>query len=179
MIRRFARPYAQALLKTAGDLDRAVATRDELRAFAAALAEVHALERMAANPAVPLDVKQRVVDQVASRTGAGDLARRFLGLLTRNYRLHHLPAILEAIDEALNRRLGIAVARVTTAQPIDEAERRRLQETLERIAGRKVDLKLDVDPALLAGFVAHMDSSLYDASLAGQLERMAEQLAGA
>lgn len=179
MIRRFARPYAQALLKIAGDTDRAVATRDELRAFAAALAEVPALERMATNPAVPIEVKERVIEQVASRTGAGDLARRFLGLLTRNYRLHQLAVVLEAIDETLNRRLGIAVARVTTAQAIDEAERQRLLATLERIAGRKVDLKLEVDRRLLAGFVAHIDSYLYDASLAGQLDRMAEQLAGA
>jgi F0F1-type ATP synthase delta subunit len=44
---------------------------------------------------------------------------------------------------------------------------------------RDVDLKLAVDPALIAGFRARVGSTLYDASLAGQLDRLTTRLADA
>lgn len=179
MIRRFARPYAQALLRTAGSLEATVAVRDELAAFRRAMEEVPGIARMAANPAVPSEVKERVVEQVAEAVGASPLARRFLALLLRNYRLGQLPAVVDTLEDLLNRRLGIAIAEVTTAEALSEAERNELEKTLERLLDRDVELKLAVDPALMAGFVARVGSDLYDASLRGQLHRLASRMAEA
>ena len=42
-----------------------------------------------------------------------------------------------------------------------------------------MDLKVAVDPALIAGFKARVGSTLYDASLSGQLDRLAGRLTDA
>jgi F-type H+-transporting ATPase subunit delta len=68
---------------------------------------------------------------------------------------------------------------VTSAQPLDEAERERLRDALAKILDRRVEIKLAVDPALIAGFRARVGSTLYDASLQGQLDRLASRLAEA
>lgn len=179
MIRRFARPYAQALLKVAGGTDEAVAVRDQLRGLRDAMVAVPALAKMAANPAIPMAEKHRVLDRVGERLGLGDLAFRFVFLLLSNYRLQHLPAVVETLEAELNRRLGVATAEVTTAQPLDEAERSTLAAALGKILDRRVEMKLAVDPALIAGFRARVGSTLYDASLQGQLDRLASRLAEA
>ncbi|MGD2114189.1 MAG: ATP synthase F1 subunit delta [Acidobacteriota bacterium] len=179
MIRRFARPYAQALVKVAGSLDEARELRDQVRAFRDAMDAVPGIARMAANPAVPMERKRDVIHQIAGRLGVGALGERFLLLLLDNYRLQHLPAVLEALDLEVNRRLGVATAEVTTAQPIADDEAERLRSVLAKLLDRSVELQLSVEPELLAGFRARVGSTLYDASLSGQLDRLAERLAEA
>jgi F-type H+-transporting ATPase subunit delta len=179
VIRRFARPYAHALLKVAGSTEQGVVVRDQLRALRDAMAAVPGIARMAANPAVPVPEKRRIVRRIGERLGAGDLAFRFVDLLLSNYRLQHLPAVLEALEAELDRRLGVATAQVTTAHPLDAEETERLRQTLGGMLDRRVDLELEVDPGLIAGFRARVGSTLYDASLKGQLDRLAERLAEA
>ena len=73
----------------------------------------------------------------------------------------------------------MARAAVTTAQPLDTAEADRLRAVLGKALDRKVELQLDVDETLIAGFTARVGSILYDASLQGQLDRLAQKLADA
>jgi len=179
MIRRFARPYAQAVLASAASLDEAQTIRDQLRLVRDAMAAVPGIAKMAANPAVPMDAKRSVVRNVAAYLGVKGLGERLVLLLLENYRLQHLPMVLEAIESEVNRRLGVATAEVTTAQPIEDDEAARLRDVLGRMLDREVDVQLAVDPDLIAGFRARVGSTLYDASLRGQLDRLAQRLADA
>ncbi len=179
MIRRFARPYAQALIKVAGSLDEVQELRDQLRGFRDAMDAVPGIARMAANPSVPMDHKRHIVREIGGRIGLDDLAERFVLLLLDNYRLQRLPAVLEALEAEVNRRLGVATAEVTTAQPIGDQDAERLSAVLAKKLDQRVEVKLSVDPDLIAGFRARVGSTLYDASLRGQLDRLAERLAEA
>jgi F-type H+-transporting ATPase subunit delta len=176
VIQRFARPYAEALLKVAGTTAEAAAVRDQLRTLRDAMAEVPGIGKMAANPAVPMDDKRRIMQEIGGLLGFGELALRFVFLLLSHYRLHHLPAVVEALEREVNRRLGVATAEVTTAQPLESEDAEHLRAALARRLDSEVDLKLAVDPALIAGFKARVGSTLYDASLRGQLDRLASRL---
>ena len=177
-MRSFARPYARAALAVAGSTEAGVAVRDELAAFAAALRDSRELAGAFTNPAVPLDVKGRVLDQVAERMGLGTLTGRLLHALATRHRLGRLDEVVAALTERLNQRLGVAVAEVTTAEALGEEERRDLQRVLEGRTGKKLEMRLTVEPALLAGFVARVGSQRFDGSLRGQLERLGKELAG-
>jgi F-type H+-transporting ATPase subunit delta len=176
MIYRYARPYAQALMGAAGSLEAAQATRDELAAFAEGMRAVPRLARMASNPGVPPATKRAVVDEIADMLSVGDLTRRLLRLLLDNYRLVHLPAILEAIDELLDRAHGVVSATVTAAEELDADQQARLQGALERLSGAEVRLEAQVDPSLIGGFVARFGSYRYDASVRGQLATLESRL---
>lgn len=177
MILPFARPYAQALLKQAGSNDEAQAVRSDLANFAEAMAKVPGIAEMAANPAVPMETKKSVTADISDQLGLGKMARNFVDLLLGNYRLAYLPEILETIDELLNRRLGRAVAEVTSAHPLDEGQRESLKKVLEQKFGKSIELRLEVDPELLGGFVALVGSDRYDVSLRGQLNRLNSNMA--
>lgn len=179
MSSRLARSYAKAVLGAVRSNEAGLALRDELRRFVGATSGIPAFARAMASPTVPLAAKEKVVREIADRLTLGAVTRRFIDLLLRNYRMGQLPVVLEAVEDLLNHRLGIAVAKVTTAAPLVDAERTALLATLERMTGRKVELAAAVDPKLLGGFVARIDSTLYDASLRGQLDRLAGRLAGA
>jgi F-type H+-transporting ATPase subunit delta len=84
--------------------------------------------------------------------------------------------VVAALTDELNRRQGIAVAEVATAEPLADDERAALQRVLEGKVGKKLQLRTRVEPALIAGFVAQVDSQLFDGSLRGQLDRLAKEL---
>lgn len=176
-MRRFVRPYVQALMATAENVDQAVAVRDELASVQRLMSEVPALGKMAAHPGVPMTEKERTLEVVALHLGLQPVTRRFLGSLLRRYRLARLGDIVDGITELLNRELGVAVARVASAGALSEQEQDELRRALEAKLEKRVELRLEVDAELLAGFVVQVESQRWDASLKGQLERLTHELA--
>lgn len=177
MSRRFARPYAKALLGTAGTTERAVEAREELERFVEAARRVPEILKMASNPAVPRRVKESVLQEICSQLEIGPLTGSLIELLSRNYRLAHTSDVLDVLDQMLDRRLGVVRADVTAAHPLSDRQEQRLRAVLEAMLERQVKLKVDLDPRLLAGFVARIGSQRYDASLDGQIERLADTMA--
>lgn len=178
-MRRIARPYAQALLAVAGSLDEAAKVRDQLAAVAATLHAAHDLRTFFANPALSVEQKQRVLGQVLDRLAVGPLARRLLQALLSRHRLGQLDDVVAGVAEAIQQRQGVAVAEVRTAEPLGEDERAQLRRVLEGQVGKRLEMRESVDPDLIAGFVAQVESQLFDGSLRGQLDRLAKELAGA
>jgi F-type H+-transporting ATPase subunit delta len=178
MSRRFSTPYAKALVDAAGTTERAVTVRAELERFVEAARSFPEIKRMASNPGVPRRVKEDVLRQLCERLEIGPLTRSLLDLLMKNYRLTQVDAVLDAVDRILDRRLGVVRAQVRTAHALTGDQESRLRAVLERMLEKKVKLELDLEPRLLAGFVARIGSRRYDASLNGQIDRLAATLAG-
>lgn len=174
---RLARPYANALLGAAGSLDEAGRIRDELAAFRQMTQEVPALGRMAVNPAVPPEVKEKVLDSISNQAGFAPMTRRFLQALLTRHRLGRLDEILDGVTELLNEKRGIVVAKVQSAEALSDEAQQRLASVLEAKLGKQVELEAAVDESLLAGFVVRIGSNYYDASVKGQLDRLTADLA--
>lgn len=178
MTARYARPYADALLgSVAPDFDAARWTAP-MRDVAAAIGASGVLRAVLANPSVKLDIKRAIVESLAGKAGVDELGRRFLRLLLDNRRIVQLPEVLDAIGEALDSRAGVVPARVTVASDIDPAARERVSAALSRATGKKVRATFTTDPKLLAGFVARVGSTVYDASALGAIEKFKEEAHG-
>jgi F-type H+-transporting ATPase subunit delta len=63
--------------------------------------------------------------------------------------------------------------------PLSSAEVKRLRESLEKMTGRKVEVRLNVDPAVLGGARTRIGSKVYDGTLSRQLALLRERLAQA
>ena len=166
-----ARAYSQAFLETApegydvaGFLERARAVEHAISRDATARAFLLA-------PAVPFEAKARALDAIGLRAGLDERGRRMLGVVLRNRRIGQLAEILAGISEAFDARSGVAAVRVTVASPIDEKERSQIEAALARQTGRRLRMRVDVDPNVLGGFVARVGSEVFDASVAHAIER--------
>jgi F-type H+-transporting ATPase subunit delta len=177
-VSRFARPYAQAFLETvppgydveaflaaAGTIQRAIAQDPRLKHFLTA-------------PSVPVDAKRRVLNDLAARAGVDEVGRRLLGLVLEKRRIVALAEILSTIRAVHDRISGILEAQVTVAAPLKEAERARIEEALARQTNRRVRMKVEVDPKILAGFVAKVGSEVFDASAVRAIERFHGEAGG-
>ena len=91
--------------------------------------------------------------------------------------INDIDAILAALASYVNTALGIAVAEVQSAKSLTPDEIAQLADTLSKKVGRKVELDIRTDPALLGGFVARIGSEVWDASVAGKIHKFRESLA--
>ncbi|HXG59485.1 MAG TPA: ATP synthase F1 subunit delta [Thermoanaerobaculia bacterium] len=175
-IRRFARPYARAIMDVAASPEKANAIRAELQRYEEVRKASRELQEVYANPGIDAGTKIAITRKLAERMGLSELAVRVLEVLIRNHRINQLEAIVAALAAYVNEALGIAVAEVRTAKPLSDEEVRDLSKTLEKRTGRKVDVRVTTDPALIGGFVARIGSEIYDASVVGRIERFRESL---
>ena len=175
MIRRFARPYARAIMDAAGSPQKANELRGELMIFATALRSSAELRELYANP-VDEKTKLEITRQLAKKMQASELATRTLEVLVQHHRINDIDAIVSALAAYVNIALGVAVAEVRSARNLGSDEIQQLADTLSKRVGKKVELDIRTDPALLGGFVVKIGSEIWDASVIGKINKFRESL---
>ena len=177
MIRRFARPYARAVMEVAQSPEEAALLRDELTTFEQMRKSSTDLQEMYANPGIDFDSKNKVTGAIAKRLGLSELAVRLLDVLIRNRRINDLSDIVAGLATMIREATGTVAAEVRSASKLSSKEEADLRAMLERKVGAKVDVDITVDASLIGGFVAKIGSEVYDASVSGKIEKFRESLA--
>lgn len=176
MIRRFARPYARAIMDVVASPEKANALRNELARFDSIRKSSPDLQELYANPGIEHDAKMKVTRTISARLGLSDMAVKVLEVLIRNHRVNNLDSIVEALAEMIRQATDTVAAEVRSAHRLTDQEQAELRRTLEKKFGRKVELMVTTDPTLIGGFVAKIGSEVYDASITGKIERFRESL---
>lgn len=177
--RLVARRYTKALLELAVKQNVLIPVQQELESIQA-LVRGHAdLERLVSAPLISPSQKARAFDAVLETAGTSPLVRRFFVVVAESARLNLFHALVSSYHEQVDAHLGIVEAHVASAQPLSEAQSAALSETLSRRTGRTVRLKLRQDASLLGGLRVQIGSTIYDASLRGQLAQLKSRLLSA
>jgi F-type H+-transporting ATPase subunit delta len=118
----------------------------------------------------------------ARKTGADEeiagLCGRFLALLIRKNFFFRVDEIMGEIKNIADAAKGILPVYVESAFPMDEKEQGDFIEGIRRETGAgEIRLDLKVNPELLGGCRVRIGAELIDASLRGQLQKMAAELA--
>jgi F-type H+-transporting ATPase subunit delta len=169
--------YATALADIALEQGAAEPVRKQLTEFGAAYAESAELRNVLANPAVIPAAKHGVIEKLVVRLGASRIVRNFLFVVVDNQRTHLLPEILQTFEDVLRERQGVAEAEVASAAELTGPQKTQLQQTLERLTGRKIQANYSLDPALLGGVVVRIGDTIYDGSVRSRLNQMRARLA--
>ena len=83
---------------------------------------------------------------------------------------------IEALAEMIRTATDTVAADVRSAKPLSDQEQAELRRTLEKKAGRKVELTIKTDTELIGGLVAKIGSEVFDASVSGKIERFRDSL---
>ena len=171
------RGYAQALLSVAeaeGVLDR---VQDELYAFAKAVERNGDLREALTDAALPPDRKKAVIDELLGER-AHPTTATLVGFLVDAGQARRIGAIAEELAKEAAHRSERTLAEVRVAVPLSDAKKSLLADALERATGHPVELKIDVDPAVIGGVVARVGDEVFDGSLASRLTEAKQYLTG-
>jgi F-type H+-transporting ATPase subunit delta len=168
-----ARPYAEALFKaSSSDLRGTGAWLDQV----AAIAANPELQQFADNPKATPD---QVLGVVTGAFGAplAAPAQNFLLALLENGRFTVLPEIAKQFRALANAQSGSSDAVVYSAFPIDDAALANVSTALEKRFGRKLQVSVQLEPALIGGIRVVVGDEVLDTSVKARLEQMKVALA--
>jgi F-type H+-transporting ATPase subunit delta len=168
------RRYAEAAFQLAERDGTVEQWLDQLERVAEATADPETIRRLE-DPAVPFEVRR---DALLGAVGDDALPalRNLLVLILRRRRLEQLGRIGREFRRLYNRREGITEATAVSATELDDADLRAVRERVERIAGGRVQLNVEVDPSLIGGIQLRLGDLLIDGSVRGRLERLRNEL---
>jgi len=170
-----ARPYAEAMFELARDASSLAADADAL-ALAAVIAGDESMRSVLSDPRVSAAQKKDLFAAVGA-AGLTATVKNLLSLLVDNHREVLIGSITEQFDELKRDFERVVRARITSAQPLDEAQRAELVSALEKRYGKKIEAELDVDPQLLGGARVQVGDQVIHASVRDALAQMAAALA--
>lgn len=173
-----ARRYASALADVVIERREEREVQQEIETWASMIQGNPQLKEVFANPTVAYDQKQKVLEELISRTRVRPTTGSFLRVLLRNQRLAQLPEVSERFGLILDERGGVVAAQITTARPISEELKKSVRDALTSATGQTVRLTFATDEAIIGGLVARIGSTIFDGSVQNRLERLAEGLAG-
>jgi F-type H+-transporting ATPase subunit delta len=169
-----AKRYAQAVLDLAKERGTLDAWHDDLAQLARLMSD-ETTRSYFASPTPTEEQKRAQLDQLLA--GGQPEARNLARLLLERGRLDDLPAIFELFEDGVRAERGIVVAEVTTAEPLGVIEQSMVQERLQTMTGKQIELRLKVDPDIIGGLVARIGDVLVDGSVITQLRRLRARLA--
>jgi F-type H+-transporting ATPase subunit delta len=175
-VEQIASVYAEALL---GAAEHAGQTEPLLEEFDALLEQMidrfPPLGEILASARISHPEKVGILDRVlAGRVSA--LLLDFLKVLSRHGRLDCLRAVHRRLHAAYDHLRGRMRVRLATAQPISDELARRIAERLQGVVPGEPVMERVVDPDLIGGAVLRVGDTIYDGSVATQLENLQQQI---
>ena len=173
---RVAKPYARALYDAALEqnaLASIIADVDTLREL---IEQSEEFTQLIHSPVLSPQFKSETF-QTLFADAVQPLTINFFKLLALKQRERYLIAIMDVFSEIVDEAAGRLVAKVTTAVPITSAQAERLTAQLSAYSGKQVRLETTTDAQIQGGFIVQLDDTVFDASVASQLQRLKQQLA--
>lgn len=165
--------YANAIYETALE-DWLVS----LKAFEEALADDETIAASLTDATLELAQRQDVARKVLP-PGAREEVFNFVSLLISKNHLHLLGDVIVQLEHLARRGPRPRVARVTTAVPLKEEERERVEDALVGRFGGGLEFEFVVDESILGGLVARVGDEIVDDSVASKLAALRESVLAA
>lgn len=166
--------FAQALIGAAGK--EADSVIGELDALVNDVLDRHPeLETALGSNLISNEDKYKIVDHAFTGRVSTTLSN-FLKVVVEHGRGEVLRAVQEAAHDLLDAAHRRVRVQVTTATPLDDASARQIVDTLRHLTNQEPVLERQVDPRVIGGAVFRIGDTVYDGSIANQLERMRTQL---
>jgi len=168
--------YAEALL---GAAQQAGQTEALLEEFDSLLSDVldrfPAWEQILASAQVSHEEKVGILDRTLGGR-ASPLLLNFFKVVSRHGRLDCLRPIHRHVHALYDRARGRVHVRLATAQPIPDALAERITQRLREVLHGEPVLERVDQPELIGGAVLRIADTVYDGSVANQLDNLRQQM---
>jgi F-type H+-transporting ATPase subunit delta len=167
--------YANALFEVARVEGSISEVEDELFRFARTLEGSDELRSVLTDEAVPVARRQGVVEDLLGGK-ASPVTANLVQFVIGAGRARQLPQIIDRLVERAAASKESVVGEVRSSIPLTDDQTSRLADALGRVTGKKVAVKVIVDPSVLGGLVAQVGDTVIDGSVRARLDQLREQI---
>jgi len=163
--------YAEALLAVARAEGATEQVGDELFRFARVLETNDELRTTLTDQQLPVSRRQQIVEDLLGGV-AHPVTTTLVSMVVGAGRGRDLPAIIDDLVALSAAEGNKEVAEVRSAVELSDDQKQRLTSALEAATGKKVELKVIVDPTVLGGLVAQVGDTVIDGSVRSRLQQL-------
>lgn len=171
-----ARRYAKALVQLGAEEGAVARFQTELSGFDAVMTSHGNLRSIFADPAFGAEAKKSILQDLIARLSVSPTVANFLLLLLAKNRLGFLSQILHSYGAQADELSGVVRPTLISALPLAEGQVAEIKGSLEKMTGKQVELKVEVDAGLIGGVVTKIGDQLFDGSVRTQLKRIEDTL---
>lgn len=172
---RAASRYAKSLLELAQEKKVLDEVNADMQLFAAVAEQNRVFSVMLKNPIINHDKKRNVLRALFEKR-MNQLTMLAFDLITKKNRENILEQVAQEFQLQYNSLMGLQSAEVSATIKLDEQLRKRFNELVTDISGKKADLKEIVDEDLVGGFVLTVGDYRLDQSIKTQLQNIKKEL---
>ena len=163
--------YGGALYDLAKEEGLSAQILAELGMFAAVFRENADYRKLLTEPSIPKSEREALLDE-AWKDAIHPYTLNFVKLLCANGTVGQLPDCEAVYHARYNEDNGILAVRAVSAAPMRGELQEKLRKKLEEKTGKRVELTVSVDPALIGGVKLTMDGVQYDGTVRHHLDEL-------
>ncbi|MEN9823429.1 MAG: synthase subunit delta [Actinomycetota bacterium] len=167
--------YARALFEIARAEGTIDSVEDELFRFARAFEANDALRGALTDEQIPAGRRQGIIEDLLGGQATGTTTQ-LVSMVVGSGRGRDLPAIIDRLVARASSSKNLEVAEVRSAVALTADQTSRLATALESATGKKVNLKVVVDPSVIGGLVATVGDTVIDGSVRTRLDQLKSRL---
>lgn len=169
--------YAEAIVTLARGEDALDVVEDELLEVARAVDGNEELRQRLTDIHLPVARRLTFVESDAL-SAAHPATRTALAMIIAADRVGDLAAIAQEVAQRAAAAREEELAEAFVAVPLDDTRKAALKDALERATGRKLDLKVIVDPSVVGGVRARIGDTVIDGSVLRRLTTLRTRVGG-
>ena len=166
-----ARPYAEAVIKRAGEVKNLPAWSDALQLMAVIASDVTMAEVIAGAQLTKAQVADLFIEVAGDKLDQE--GKNLIKLLSENGRLALLPEIAMQYEARRAESEGSIDADMISAFAVSDAQRSKVAESLKTRLGRDINLSVTIDASLMGGAIIRAGDMVIDGSVRGKLDKLA------
>ena len=163
--------YAKALLSSAKEAKVEEKVYSEMTTLESAFAQIQLLKQAMTNPTLTKEEKIKLLNSVFYNK-ASKLSQGCITLVVENGREDYFHRIALSFQELYRKDKNIVVTHLTTAIELDEPLKKKIINSVEEQENSKVELRTEVNPDIIGGYILDIDGKRLDASIIRQLSKL-------
>lgn len=173
LMTEISKEYAAALFALAREQNRGQEFYSALLSVQKELENIPEYVQILSAPNIPAQERCGLLEQAFAAV-VPEYVLSFLKLLCEKGQIRLFSDCVKEYELLYQAFCKVSSARVVSAAELTEAEKRILQDELERISGHSVTAQYEIDGALIGGMVVYMDDTVIDGSLRTKLKELKE-----
>ena len=167
--------YTKALLQTAKDNNIVDKINNELNEIVNTFTTNPDIENFFVNPIVKIEDKKEIIEK-SFKNNIDEKLYNFLNVLVDKNRMFILKNVAYLYRQALIEAANIVEVEVQSVIELDDNMKSLLKEKLEKMTGKKVELKYEINKDIIGGLMISYDGKVIDGSVKTQLKKLQMQL---
>lgn len=163
--------YAKALLSSAKEAKVEEKVYSEMVTLESAFSQINLLKQAMSNPTLTKEEKIKLLNSIFNNK-TSNLTKSFISLVVDHGREDYFYRIALSYQDLYRKDKNIVVTHLTTAVEADDKIKKQIIKSVEVSENSKVELRTEINPDIIGGYILDIEGKRLDASIIRQLSKL-------